>query len=550
MTATGFSGEVLVLGLAEFGPSHVDPVLPEECDASEPHLADLFVQQARNRLNSIALSAENRDWSYKELLLAAYGTASAIRSNPQFAPGSRILLLISNSIEYVAAFYGTLLAGGVVVPLPPTLEKQGFERICESTDAVAVIVAEGARRLPAILNDLPKHRVSMDKPAGIEPPSVSIPCSNVNDLAAIFFTSGSTGDPKGVMLSHRNLIENAVSIQQYLEINESDRPLCALPFYHAFGNSVLQSHVLAGATLILDGKTLFPETLVTAIARHRVTSLSGVPDFFRLMLERTSLGRSALPSLRYMAVAGGALPHEIAVELSKRIDPARFYVMYGQTEATARLAFLPPECLKELPSGCIGRAIPGVELEVVDERGCRINAGETGEIRALGSNVMLGYWKDPAGTAERIRDGWLYTGDLATTDDRGWIYHRGRQNAIVKIAGFRVHPGDLEEFAVRRLCVKQAVAVPFEQPQVGLRLALFVSPSDIGSLSNAAMLVRCREELPRHLVPSFVREIEEFPMNSSMKIDRICLSQIALQESPGARPHLDLDLSVVKGVGS
>ena len=193
------------------------------------------------------------------------------------------------------------------------------------------------------------------------------------------------------MLSHRNLIENALSIQQYLSIDERDRPLCVLPFYHAFGNSVLQSHLLAGANLILDGKTLFPETLMTAMVRHQATSLSAVPDLVRLLLERTSLGKTPLPSLRYMTVAGGALQRELALMMAERIAPASFFTMYGQTEATARLAYVPPEKLTELPAGCIGRAVPGVELEVVDDNGIVLPPGEIGELRARGPNVMLGY---------------------------------------------------------------------------------------------------------------------------------------------------------------
>src|SRR5262249_22805434 len=157
------------------------------------------------------------------------------------------------------------------------------------------------------------------------------------------------------------------AIQQYLSIGRDERPLCVLPFHHAFGNSVLQSHLLAGTHLILDGQTAFPKTLVDALARHDCTSLSGVPDLFRMLLDWSSLGRTRLPQLRYMAVAGGALRRELALEVSRRIAPAEFFVMYGQTEATARLAFIPPDQLHSAPAGAIGNAIPGVTLDVVDD---------------------------------------------------------------------------------------------------------------------------------------------------------------------------------------
>ncbi|MEQ9070242.1 MAG: AMP-binding protein, partial [Gimesia chilikensis] len=166
--------------------------------------------------------------------------------------------------------------------------------------------------------------------------------------------------PKGVMLSHGNLISNAQSIQEYLQLQADERPICVLPFHHAFGNSVLQSHLLKGTHLILDGNTIFPESILEAMIRHECTSLSAVPDLYRILLERTSFKQTQFPHLRYMSVAGGALPHAQAVEISDVIHPARFFVMYGQTEATARLAYVPPEQLAGVSDGSIGQAIPGV----------------------------------------------------------------------------------------------------------------------------------------------------------------------------------------------
>jgi len=445
--------------------------------SSTSGLAAEFVSVAIQRSPSTVLSTASANWTYENLLIASNAIARRLKSHPQFARGARVVLLLPNSIEYVAAFYGTLMAGGIVVPLSPTTEKQTLDRILASTEAVSIIVASGAKRSPSDLGVAEIRHESLrnfSQADAIAP--IELANADLDDLAVILFTSGSTGKPKGVMLSHRNLIANARSIQQYLQIDESDKPLCVVPFYHAFGNSVLQSHVLAGATLVLDGKTLFPETVVAAIEKHQATSLSAVPDMIRFLLERTSLGRTRFPSLKYVAVAGGPLPYERAMELSKRISPSQLYAMYGQTEATARLAYVPPDDLARLPEGCLGKAIPGVELEVVDDDGNRVAIGEVGELRARGPNIMQGYWQDLETTAERLRDGWLLTGDLAVADADGWLYHRGRRNSIVKIAGFRVHPGDLETFAIRRLSVTQAVAVPFESAKVGTRLALFVGP--------------------------------------------------------------------------
>ena len=206
--------------------------------------------------------------------------------------------------------------------------------------------------------------------------------------------------------------------------------------------------------------------------------------------------------------------------------------MYGQTEATARLAYLNPDRLDCSPEGCIGQAIPGVTLEVVDDRGRVLPPGEMGELRVKGPNVMLGYWRDAAATGERVRDGWLYTGDRATREPDGSIIRQGRRNALVKIAGFRVHPADLEDYAVRNLPAAQAVAVPFEKESVGTRLALYVKPAAGGeSLAAQAMLSRCTAQLPRYLVPDFVQVVDQFPLNQALKVDRPLLSRLAQQKA-------------------
>jgi long-chain acyl-CoA synthetase len=516
------------------GPPALTGIDPQ---AIRGHLGWMWNAVGSRSYNCPAVTTGVEEWSYGRLIAAAQAVAQRLSSNPAFCPGARVVLLLPNSVEYVAVFYGVLLAGGVIVPLPPKTEAGVLQQILESTEAIFVATRSQIVQSRPDLHSLPAEvlDLSHSSPTGFRIPAAQAGMTG-NELAAIFFTAGSTGSPKGVMLSHSNLISNACAIQDYLAIRPDDRPLCVLPFHHAFGNSVLQSHLLAGAHLILDGQTTFPETIVKALQTHECTSFSAVPDLFRSLLDRSSLATSEVPALRYMAVAGGALRYELALEVSRRIAPAEFFVMYGQTEATARLSYVPPLHLPKLPAGTIGRAVPGAILEIVNDQGLRVAAGEVGELRAQGPGVMLGYWRDPAATSERIRDGWLYTGDLATIDSHGWIIHKGRRNALVKIAGFRVHPGDLEDFAIRRLPVSQAVAVAFESPDVGTRLALYVKPAESGaSLAVSELIARCRAELPRHLVPNFVQIVGELPLNHALKIDRPLLTQLAEQETARRR---------------
>jgi acyl-CoA synthetase (AMP-forming)/AMP-acid ligase II len=502
------------------------------------HLGRLFADVAARSREAAAIRTSVANWSYARLLAGATAIAQRLKNEASFLCGDRVILIAPNSAEYAAGFYGVLLAGGVVVPVPPRTESGSLNAIFEMTDARLLLATSEvvrSRKDPWILRQEP---LSLDAAESSEPPVAAIADETTGDeLAAVFFTGGSTGTPKGVMLSHRNLISNAQAIQGYLSIGPSDRPLCVLPFHHAFGNSVLQSHLLAGAELVLDGNTSFPETIVQALVQHECTSLSGVPDLFRLLLDRTSLGKTRLPALRSMAVAGGALRRELALEVARRIRPAEFYVMYGQTEATARLAYVPPERLADdLAEGCIGRGVPGVTLWVVNEQDRTVAPGEVGELRARGPNVMLGYWRDPAATAERFCDGWLRTGDLATIDDSGMICLKGRANSFVKIAGFRVNLGELEDFICRRLAARHAVAVAFESADVGTRLAVYVkSDATRNKLDVATIIASCRAELPRHLVPAFAELVDEFPLNHAMKIDRLALTQRAEHHSARQR---------------
>ena len=493
-------------------------------DAAD-HLGAAFLAAAEAAADRVAVATPDRDISYNELRSLSLSLRDRLRADSGFHVGDRVLMWMPNGVEYIAAFYGVLLAGGIVVPTPPDLEAGRLRQ---------VLAASGARRILTIdrvLRRRPSPSAEVPRPILLEPVRApdrwdwnSLPAGD--EPAAIFFTSGSTGEPKGVTLSHRNLLANAASIAEYLEIRSDERALAALPFYHAFGNSILQTHLLRGASLVLDGSLTFPETILEAIERHRATSLSGVPDFFRTLLSRTSFGERELPSLRTLAVAGGRLDPDQASVLAFRAAPARLFVMYGQTEASARLSYLHPDDQEER-FGSIGRGIPGVRLEVVDEQGEPVRVGEIGEIRARGENIMRGYWRDPAGTATVLRDGWLHTGDLATVDEDGFIYPKGRRAGFVKIAGYRVHPAEIEGFIRREANLLEAVVVPY-QSEAGTRLALFAQAWDLdGAPTSEELRLLCARALPRYQIPEYIEILQRYPLTNSYKPDHQALRRRA-----------------------
>lgn len=495
-------------------------------------LVDAFLEVARRRGNHPAIVVGNDCYGYRDVADAARATARFLLSRSTFTAESRVALAIDNRAEYLAGFYGILLAGGVVVPVSPKTEASRLARILSvcgvevllSTSAIAARLAPiGWKAYESVDLSRPSHA-----PAEIEP----VPDGG-QTLAMIMFTSGSTGDPKGVMLTDANLLANAHSIIEYLPIGGDDRALALLPFCHAYGNSVVQTHLLAGATLVVDGSLVFPNTVPEALRRHEATSFSGVPETYHLLLSHSDFGGEPFPpfqKLRYATVAGGALEPTAALEVAKRFAPAKFYVMYGQTEATARLAYLPPESLKTRP-GSIGKAIPDVELKVVDDAGRAVGPGEVGELCARGPNVMAGYWDDPVATSSVIIDGWLHTGDLARVDSDGYIFVKSRKDDLIKTQGMRTHPREIAQLVSEHFPGCRVIVVPYRFHKT-TRLALYVVPGPTSEELSAGELRRfCLRSLPRPKAPSYVEVLEHVPLNASMKLDREGLVRRAEREA-------------------
>jgi len=337
--------------------------------------------------------------------------------------------------------------------------------------------------------------------------------------ALVLYTSGSTGTPHGVVQTFRNIDANTRSIVEYLGLTTQDRALVTLPLYYCYGRSVLQTHLFAGGSIVLDNRMAFPRTVLEALAEEGCTGFAGVPLTFEMIRRQVDVSTIAFPRLRYLTQAGGAMAPETIAWVRSAFRPARLYVMYGQTEATARLSYLPPERADD-KAGSIGIAIPGVELRVVDERGVELPAGEVGELVARGANVTPGYLDEPAETAAILRDGWLWTGDLAYRDAEGFFYHRGRAKEILKIGGHRVSPIEIEQVIARHPDVAEAAVVGARHELMGEVPHAFVVAQP-GAARDASDVLRfCRERLPAYSVPVSVTFVAVLPRNESGKLQR------------------------------
>lgn len=337
--------------------------------------------------------------------------------------------------------------------------------------------------------------------------------------ALILYTSGSTGRPNGVVQTFRNVDANTRSIVEYLELTAEDRALIVLPLFYCYGRSILQTHLFAGGSVILDNRFAFPRVVLEALASEQCTGFAGVPLTFEILRRQVDVSSIAFPRLRYLTQAGGAMAPDTIAWVRTAFHSAKLFVMYGQTEATARLSYLPPERAAD-KVGSIGIPIPGVEMRVLDERGRQLPPGEVGELVARGDNVTPGYLDEPEETAAILRNGWLWTGDLASRDADGFFYHRGRAKEILKIGGHRVSPVEIEHMIERHPDVAEAAVIGVHDDLMGeVPAALIVSRP--GRTPTEADLRRfCREHLPAYQVPVTFDLVEALSRNESGKLLR------------------------------
>ena len=477
----------------------------------------------------VALRMLDRDYTYGDLQSASSAIANhmvAIGARK----GDRVLLSCENSLFWIGAYLGILRAGLVCVPVPTGIAGEDLEFILHATDAHVVLVQarfavthkdrlKGVqlvtdRDAPNLVNAVSFAKVQAEFAANQNTVEEVQP----NDLAALMFTSGSTGRPRGVMVSHRNIIANTESIVEYLGLTAADRIMTVLPFHYCFGTSLLHTHLRVGASLVIDSRFMYPEKILERMQEAECTGFAGVPSHFQILLRKSSLRKKQFPHLRYVQQAGGHLAPSFVHELRQALPATKVFVMYGQTEATARLSYVPPEQLdKKL--GSIGKAIPGVRLQVLDDTGKEVGPEQVGEIVAEGDNVTLGYWREPEESAKSFRYGRLYTGDLGTVDQDGFIYVVDRAKDFIKCGGKRTSCRQIEETLLEFDELLEAAVIGVKDDILGEAVKAFVVPqaSNSDGLSDR-VLAFCKERFPHQLVPKQIVVMPSLPKNSAGKV--------------------------------
>jgi len=416
---------------------------------------DYFFQNTSNLEKNFLVGKE--EISFKDLHTSCLDLSGWIKD--KIGENKHILLLSPNNLFFLKAYLSIIKSGNICIPLDPSIEPENYRYISELTNPELVFLTlEVEKKLnlnsnksifpdDSIFSGIQNRHTSPSTkdpaPSTIE--SEADPSSLDRERCAeIIFTSGSTGKPKGVMISHKNLISNTASIVEYLRLTGDDRMLVVLPFYYCYGLSLLHTHLRAGGSIVFNNSFIFLGSIIKNLLDHKCTGFAGVPSHFQILLRKSdSFKLTNFPDLKYVTQAGGKLAPIFIDEFREAHPEVRFIVMYGQTEATARLSWLSPE-LYESKKGSMGKGIPGVELRVINEGGGSIKPGETGEVVAKGDNIMMGYFADDEGTRNTIRNSWLYTGDLGTVDEDGYIFLTARSKEIIKVGGKRISPKEIE----------------------------------------------------------------------------------------------------------
>jgi acyl-CoA synthetase (AMP-forming)/AMP-acid ligase II len=459
--------------------------------------------------------------------------------------GDRAILVSDNSFFWVSAYLGILRAGLVCVPLSPTISRQDFDYIGEATEPCfaflqSTFVSKYGDRFSGNRlitdNGLPgKAHMTPAQASHAYPAnsSAELPLVQGSDLAALMFTSGSTGQPRGVMVSHSNIRANTESIIEYLVLTDKDRMMTVLPFHYCFGTSLLHTHLRAGGTLVLDHRFMYPEKVLQRMQETECTGFAGVPSHYQILLGKTSLRKKSFPHLRHVQQAGGHLAPAFLRELREALPGTQVFVMYGQTEATARLSYLPPHLLGA-KLGSVGKGIPGVRLSVLNEVGQPVCPGETGEIVAEGENVTQGYWRASEETAASFRDGKLYTGDQATVDEDGFIHIIGRTRDFLKCGGKRVSCKQLEQQLLEFGDLLEVAVIGVPDEIMGEAVKAFVVARPGVTEVEARLRRFCKEQLPFQLVPREIVVLSALPKNHTGKVMKEELRRLGVGERQGA----------------
>ncbi len=484
--------------------------------------ADYLLEAGSN--NQIALLSHKSEYSYSDLKTASAQVAETLLSLG-VGPNDRVGLLGVNSLFWIAAYLAIMKIGAIVVPFSVTTTSEQLQNRLKFIQCKMFCLEK--RYYHRLKQGFPDNATLIFEDALKTHPGKSwetLPTFADDTKDAIYlFTSGTTDLPRVVRLTHRNIQANTDSIVDYLELTADDRIMAFLPFHYCFGTSLLHTHLRVGGSVVTS-RLLYPETVLDQLEGTGCTGIAGVPSVYQTLLRNTTFPQRELKSLKKIQQAGGKLQKVLIQELIDAAPNSDVYIMYGQTEATARLSYLPPSLL-DTKLGSVGTGIPGVKLAVQNENGNAVQPGEIGEIIAWGDNISPGYLDYPEATAKKFVNGALHTSDLATVDEDGYIFIVDRKGDFIKSYGHRVSSQEIESNVLEIQDIVSAAAIGVPDLVKGEAIHVFVTLRSGSTLSAQDVITYCKQKTVHHMVPSEVTVLKNLPINSNGKIVKSVLAQ-------------------------
>lgn len=520
---------------------------PQTVNAT-PLLHDYLMGSAQVFGEKTALVCMKHRLSYAELDARSNSLANSLQASGVIR-GDRVMIFADNTVETVISFWAVLKANAIVVVVNPLTKSDKLQYLLSDCRPSAFITDGHLLRVfqqPAIQcphlkrviisgeiddSELCKFPVAqrwddaLVSGNALTPPSRQ--CIDL-DLAAIVYTSGSTGDAKGVMLTHRNMLTAATSITSYLSICKDDVILNVLPLAFDYGLYQMIMAFRQGARLVLERSFAYPAQTLNLMVAEGVTGFPGVPTIFAVLANLKTLSEYDLARLRYITNTAANLPLKHISMLQDLFPGAQIFSMYGLTECK-RCTYLPPADLLEKP-GSVGIAIPNTELWLVDDDDNKLGAGRTGQLVIRGATVMKGYWEKPIETAKKLKPGplpgemVLYTGDLCRLDDDGYLYFVGRQDDIIKTRGEKVAPKEVENALMGIEGVLESAVIGVPDEILGQSIKAFVVLEKGCELSGKAIQIACQSRLENFMVPKDVAIVDALPKTDTGKVKKLGLA--------------------------
>ncbi|PKR78300.1 long-chain fatty acid--CoA ligase [Halalkalibacillus sediminis] len=502
------------------------------------NLSDQLSLTAKDNLSKPAYIFNGEETNYQTLEGSVTKFASSLKALG-YKKGDHIGLVVGNTPHFVIGLYGALRLGLTVIPINPIYTADEISYIVNNGDVKGIITLdvlfEKFEKMSESIPDVKNYIVGETKPDSsfessplkektysftelVQKGSLELerPVLNDDDTAVILYTSGTTGKPKGAMLTHKNIFSNAKDTAEYLNINANDRVIAALPMFHVFCLTVALNAPLVNGATVLIVPQFSPEAVFKITREHQATVFAGVPTMYNYLLQYPNEDEKDFSNIRLCISGGASMPVALLEKFEQHFD-VQISEGYGLSEASPVTCFNPLDRPRQ--AGSIGKSIINVENKVVDENGNELPPGQVGELIVRGPNVMKGYYKMPEETQASIKDGWLYTGDMAQTDEEGYFYIVDRKKDLILVGGYNVYPREVEEVLYSHEQISEVAVIGEPDEDLGEAVVAFVVCND-ENVTEDDLNELCKTKLAKYKIPKKIEFLEELPKNTTGKILR------------------------------